>query len=486
MSHEVASSQRSSVVSWRAARWAVLPLVLAVAGVAGSKLFTHEDTTPSFRPYTGKGKRDKTGAAFVAETQVHATSVASMAAPGFDSERVWSGQDDWEPAVAADPSSNSVYQMVTRYTGPKPCTGCPFPGVAIRRSTDSGATWGAEKWMPNPNKNHMYDPQVEVATDGTVYVGWLEGRTYKPGIMFAKTTNGGTTWTNRYNFTPMQGTPNWSDKPVLAISADGRDAYMAFNASDSYVASSHDFGATWSANVKTNSDTRYWFHTAGAVAPNGNVYFATTDFTQDYTGDAIISVIRSTNGGATWTTLPIDVSREMPACAWAAGCYFGFFGAFAGLAVDENGTVMIAYTANNSPGAPMSIYVRTSTDGGNTWSPRQQVSGQPLTVNHHNPTVAAGTTPGDFRVVWQDDRNGSPNKWNVWYRRTTNGGGSWGSTLQMSDLTSGAPYKSALGHAFPYGDYLEIAVDASGSNHIIWGSGASFTGPGGVWYTRGQ
>jgi hypothetical protein len=89
-------------------------------------------------------------------------------------------------------------------------------------------------------------------------------------------------------------------------------------------------------------------------------------------------------------------------------------------------------------------------------------------------------------VTWQDDRNGAQAAFNTWYRRTTNGGGSWASAVRLSNAGSGAPYKAANGYAFPYGDYFEMAVDASGRNHVIWGEGASYAGPGGVWYTRGQ
>jgi hypothetical protein len=44
----------------------------------------------------------------------------------FSSEAVWnSATDDWEPTVAADPSSAYVYEMTTRYGGSKVCqTGC--------------------------------------------------------------------------------------------------------------------------------------------------------------------------------------------------------------------------------------------------------------------------------------------------------------------------------------------------------------------------
>jgi hypothetical protein len=272
---------------------------------------------------------------------------------------------------------------------------------------------------------------------------------------------------------------------VLAISPDGRDVYLAFNASDSYVAASHNYGASFGPNRKTNNDTRYWFQTGGAVAPNGNVFFVTTDFSQDYTGDANIGVIRSTDGGASWTTIHLDTSREQPDCPWSPGCYLGFLGSSAALAVDRIGTVMVAYSASDTPGGPQHIYTRASTDGGNTWSARTLVSAAG-TFNGNFPALAAGPTAGDFRLSFQDDRNGYTTAWNTWYRRTTNAGNSWTAAVRLSDLTSGAPYKTAAGYAFPYGDYYELAVDANGMNHFIWGEGISYTGPGGTWYTRGN
>jgi len=50
----------------------------------------------------------------------------------------------------------------------------------------------------------------------------------------------------------------------------------------------------------------------------------------------------------------------------------------------------------------------------------------------------------------------------------------------------GAPYKTEAGYFFPYGYYLEIAVDRKGMTHVIWGEGLSYIGPGGSWYTRGR
>jgi hypothetical protein len=78
------------------------------------------------------------------------------------------------------------------------------------------------------------------------------------------------------------------------ISKDGQHVYIGFNSSDSYVVSSHDFGASFSSPVKTNNDTRYWFHSGGAVSPSNPMvaYFATSNFSngQNYAGDAYVDV----------------------------------------------------------------------------------------------------------------------------------------------------------------------------------------------------
>ena len=428
----------------------------------------------------GRGEKEASGRSYAAQTRVDRFASPSAVTSLLDAERVWSGNDDWEPALATQPNSTIVYQATTRYSGTKACNGCPFPIIVVRRSTDGGNTWGPDRNIPI-TKYKQNDPEIEVATDGTLYLAWMDA--YKPGIRFAKSSNGGQTWTTPVFVTPTKGgTPNWGDKPLLAISPNGQHVYLAFNASDSYVATSHDFGATFAVSPKTNNDTRYWFATAGAVAPNGSVYFLTADFSQDYLGDAHIGVLRSSDGGAHWVHTVVDTSREMPDCPWAAGCYFGFFGTIGGLAIDASGRLMIAYNANNSPRAPMQLYVRTSTDG-ITWSARQDI-GAGLAVEHHSVAVAAAPGTGGFAVVWQDDRNGANANFNAWMRRTTNGGTTWDGPFRLSDQATGAPYKSASGHRFPYGDYLEVMADSAGHYHSIWGEGSSFTGPGGTWYTK--
>jgi hypothetical protein len=466
----------SSPRAWSAAAFA------ALAFSAGVR--PHWDAPGERERESGRARRARSAAPQALGSQaMSALPLPSAAGTGFDSERVWGVFDDWEPAVAADPSSTWVYQMTTRYSGAPPCNGCSPPWIVVRRSSDSGATWGADRFLTPLKKGH-YDPQLEAALDGALYAAWLHE--YVPGVKFTRSTDRGATWSAPIALTAGRGRPSWSDKPMLAISASGRDVYLAYNASDAYVSVSHDFGASFTRPIRTSADGRYWFHGGGAVAPDGTVYFSTTDYAQDYSGDAHVSVVRSTDLGATWTTSRVDTSRQAPDCAWSPGCYPGFFGPQAALAVDGAGRVMIAYNASDLAGGPQRLFVRASADAGASWSPRLEVGSGLSGVSAAFPALAAGPAAGDFRLVFVDDRNGAHAAFNAWYRRTANGGASWGPALRLSDAAGGAPYKSAAGFAFPYGDYGEVAVDAAGTAHVVWGEGASYDGPGGTWYTRGR
>jgi len=75
--------------------------------------------------------------------------------------------------------------------------------------------------------------------------------------------------------------------------------------------------------------------------------------------------LKSSDRGATWTNTRVDTSREAPRCNWSPGCFLGFFGPSALLAVDAEGAILLAYNANvgDIPGAPQRMWIQTSTDG---------------------------------------------------------------------------------------------------------------------------
>lgn len=385
-------------------------ILIAVLVVFGGELLNGCSIRQGESIASGEGRPPPEAAPTAEQVTVQATPADSQPENGFEPERLWGPYNDWEPAIAIDRTMGYVYQLTTRYDGPEPCKRCAGPYIIFRRSVDGGASWQADRFLTPFRKSHN-DSQIKVAGTGTIYAAWLND--YVPGVKYIKSADQGNTWTAPISITTKSTKPNWSDKPILAISADGRDVYIAFNASDSFVAASHDYGATFSQPVRTSHDKRYWFHTGGAVAPDGRVYFAVIDYSQDYTGDARINVLKSSAGGVTWTTTRVDTSREAPYCDWSPGCYLGFFGPSAVLEVDAAGTIMLAYNAGDMAGVPQRMWVRTSTDGV-SWSDRTEVSNGLPSVNNAFPALAAGPNAGDFRLAWQDDRNGSTTDWNTW------------------------------------------------------------------------
>ncbi len=399
-------------------------------------------------------------------------------AGNFDLQQAWSGFTDWEPHVACSRDGRYVYQMTTRYGDPSAVS---QPFVALRVSIDGGDTWLPDQFVENVRRWEA-DPQVAVSDDGTVFVVWLS--LFNPGVSFKKSSDHGKTWTAPVQLAPPGPAypPGWSDKPWLTVSPNGQDLFVGFNASDPYVVVSRNGGATWSNPKRTANNGRYWYHTGGCVAPTGEIYFATADYNANFRGKTHLDVTYSKDDGKTWQNTRIDSSEEMPGCAGVPGCYFGFLGPQSAIACDSAGTLAYVYNAGRVKNAPQQIWFTTSTDGV-TWTVPLQISVANANVNNGFPQITAGPDPGDFRVSWQDDRNGGA--WNTWFKETKDGGTTWSGDLRLSNLISNAFYKHTAGYDFVFGDYNGMAIDRFGTNHLIWGEGFSYNGPGNTWYSKG-
>jgi hypothetical protein len=416
-------------------------------------------------------------AAVLAAALIDASSASAGAPQAFATEHLWqAGVDDWEPTVALDPSSSYVYQVTTRYGGQKVCGKGLKHCLLLRASSNGGTTWGTAGPLPaTANTTAQNDPEVQVASDGTVYAAWMNDY----DVMFARSVDHGATWSTPVNLRLQSGL-HFTDKPILAISPTGADVYIAFNSSDSYVATSHDSGATFTISAPTNADGRYWFAEQGAVAPNGSVMFGESAEEQSGLGPVQLVIVRSTDGGAHWTSTIIGTSQERPPCTTST-CPVDFYGPQTAVAFDTSGAALAVFAANSTADGPMSLFSRSSTDGGATWSAARLVSSAGTAVGADFQQLATGSRRGDFRMVFMDDRNG-PAAWNTWYVRAAGPG--WTAPVRLSDAPSGALYKSPAGFVQPYGDYLGYAVSSSGTNYAIWGEGPSYAGPGGAWFTH--
>ena len=426
-------------------------------------------------------REGKAGKSFV----INAAPVAGWAGE----QLVDSAADDWEPAIAADPAAPYVYLLTTRYGTTKPCPGnCPDPWIALEISADGGATWTDGVPLCACKGGGPFDPIIEVGPGpgtaaGNVYSVYMSGY----NVMFIKSTDHGAHWS-----APVKtyGNVSWNDKPVIAMSNDGRDVYVSFNGptgGDPYVAQSHDFGATWTQRKLVDSN-RYYFAFDADVANDGTVYFAESSILYGGGGNKGTTpsgtidehVFVSTDGGANFTDRLVASVQPGIACV-AAGCSPDFYLGHTALTVDASGRIVLLYDGATTAGGLQTISAQSSTNKGASWSApfTLSVPGNEATA----PAVEAGAA-GDVRAWYYQTTGSDPDVWNVYYRSSTNGGGTWSSPVRISDASSGASYKTAAGFLEIYGDYGEIAITSAGKTIATWGEGTSYTGPGGVWFNR--
>jgi hypothetical protein len=392
--------------------------------------------------------------------------------------------DEWEPAIAADRFGH-VYMIYPQYGGVPGCPTCYSPTMILQISGDHGQTWSSPRVIyPAGSTSYQVDAQVTVdPVDGrTVYVSWLQNN--KSDIVVGKSTDFGGVW----SFVLADHTNAGTDKPILAVR--GPDVYVSYNHSQTaYVTSSHDGGATFT-QVKMNQNAKLGWSLGGGgtVTPNGNVYFTWDGYEQNggAKGNVNLYISTSTDRGATWTTKLLDVSTSPPDCS-AYSCGWAYLGAAIALTSDPSGNLYTLWNAGSEPRGPERIYFSKSTDGGNTWWAKQDVSTARNGIHHNFPAIAAAGN-GDVRIAWMDARaaNGDINRWNVYFRSSTNGGASWTSEVDVSTYVSGYSYIFTDGFRFPYGDYFEMDVDEQGTNHLIFGEGPDYAGPGSIWYVQGK
>jgi hypothetical protein len=412
-----------------------------------------------------------------------AQPVQVSAAPGWAGAQLMGAKtDDWEPAVAADPGSGYVYLLTTRYGEAKPCPGnCPVPHIAIEISSDNGQTWSEGEPLCACKGSGQFDPIIEVVQNtGHVYALWMNGF----NVVFQKSTDHGSSWSSPVS---TYGQVSWNDKPVLATSDDGRHVYVSWNGptgGDPWVAQSHDFGTTWSQTKLVDSG-RYIFAFDAEVTSDGTVLLSESSFDYSGPGGSAVGQVThhafiSRDQGASWENHQLG-SVELGEPCVSELCYADFYAGHNTVTADEDGDLVFAFDGATSPLGPQRIFVRRSTDGGLTWSSAITVS----TVGRMATGPAAEATGDDDVRLWFAERSPA-DRWNIWYRRSTNGGRTWSAPVRISDATSGAKYKNADGFLEFYGDYGEVAVLSDGRTIATWGEGFSWLGPGGTWFNIGS
>ena len=410
---------------------------------------------------------------------------AAFAASGFTPQHRlgYTSGDQWEPALATD-AHGHIYILYPQYGAVAQCPACTTPTMVLLTSNDNGVSWDP----PQPlltSSSGQFDAQIKVdpVDRQTLYASWMQGR---HDIVVGRSEDFGRSW----SFAIAEHSPEIIiDKPVLA--ARGANVYVSFNHEQTLlVAASHDYGQNFSSAVLNPGAKPGWSLAAGAtVDPVGNVYFSWTAYprTNIRTRPVDVFVSRSVDGGRNWSTTPMDVSSAAPGCA-AQLCSAGFLASQMALASDDAGIVYALWNSGSAVGGPQRIYFSSSTDGGESWSTKVDVSDTRLGVEHCFPAITAGST-GDVRIAWMDTRKVDTQKhplWNTFYRASTNGGATWSAESKLSGPVRGYDYIQPNGFLFPFGNLFSIGIDNLSATHVVWGEGRNFSSPGSIWYARGR
>lgn len=391
--------------------------------------------------------------------------------------------DQWEPALAAD-GHGHIYILFPQYGPISDCPGCTVPTMALMVSSDNGMTWQAPHALA-PSLTGQFDAQIKVdpVDRQTLYASWMQG---SHDIMVARSQDFGRSW----YFAVAEHSPNAViDKPVLAVR--GPNIYVSFNRDQTLsVAASHDYAQTFSSTVLNPGAAPGWSLAAGATADvSGNVYFSWTAYPRAniLTQPVHVFVSHSADGGRNWSTTLLDDSGAAPGCP-AQYCSDGFLASQVALTSDDAGTVYALWNSGATAGQSQRIYFSSSTDAGENWSVKVDISKAPMGVEHCFPSITAGEA-GDVRIAWMDTREVDPQNrpvWNTFYRSSTNGGATWSTESQLSAPTHGYDYILPRGFLFPFGNLFSIAIDNLGNTHAVWGEGRNYKSPGSIWYSHGR
>ena len=327
----------------------------------------------------------------------------------------FSSQDTQSTAAITLASGSN---LVVAFTDSGSFTGLNNHFSGYSTSADSGASFTDHGTLPDPGEGDSGSPVLaRNTTNGTIYLstlGFLSGEM----IPVFRSSNNGITFNAPINATPGYVTSgDFLDKPWLAVdngSGSGQGnvyvvwRHFPFSGSGSIrFTRSTDGGSTWGPNLGTEIVLAATGSVQGpnvVVGSNHNVYVFWFDQT---TSTRQIKVRRSTDQGSSFATA-VNVTNLVTAGNNGNLNLNGGFttNAFPQAAVNPiNNHVYVVYN-DDVPGVDKAnIYLRRSTDAGATWGTSTQVNGDSTNNDQFHPSIAV--TPDGSRVLvsWYDRRN---------------------------------------------------------------------------------
>lgn len=326
-------------------------------------------------------------------------------------------------------------------------------------SLDGGQTWNHTCINALTGESGQADPIVAYDLKGNAFIGDIDANNTTSTIALEKSTDGGKTWTPPFPSVEYILSPGGLvDKPWMQIDTNPKSQYAnaiyiasaqfdANNINQITVSNSHDSGQNWQT-VAVAPEQFYPTvdqFTDVAIAADGTVYVTWMNCTFTKTGGcggttATFYLVKSTDGGNTWTT---------PAAMFTAvlvpdGCHCSAYGSLPNtqeitdnipvIGVDNStgrrkGTLYVVYYTWT--GTYMQVRAATSRDGGNTWT-SNPVATASAQHDQFFPWLSV-SKKGVVGVSWLDRRNDKKNHdYEPYAAFSTDGGATFGTNYQLS------------------------------------------------------
>jgi len=277
--------------------------------------------------------------------------------------------------------------------------------IYYKRSTNGGSNWGADTRLTNDIANSSY-PTISVM-GSNVYIVWVDFRDITGKIYYKRSSDGGMSWSADTRLS-NDSSIAVASSPSMAIS--GSTIHVVWEDSrqnsEIYYKRSSDGGLTWGEDTRLSNDS------SSSVMPSISVSGSIVHVVW-YGGSEEVYYKRSSDGGLTWgvdSRLVYNVPYQR-----------------AQTSISVSGSVVIAIWADHRNGYPNSeIYYKKSTDGGLNWGGDIR-----LTNNLAKSVYPSASISGSIvHVIWADSSDGN---WEIYYKRSTDGGTTWGTDTRLTN-----------------------------------------------------
>lgn len=207
-----------------------------------------------------------------------------------------------------------------------------------------------------------------------------------------------------------------SENNAWSVAASGDTIHVVWTSavyistfSEIYYKRSTDGGLTWEANILIANQNSPGPAAVSVSGKEVHIIWTQTPSSQHYD----IYYRRSTDGGGSWLP-PVSIFTG---------------GESLYQSISSSGNVVIVSWSEEQANNSSEIYMRNSTTGGNSWGSATRLTN----VNSIKTYPSASISGQTVNIVWQDDRDANINESEIFLKRSTTGGNSWGPDIRLTN-----------------------------------------------------